>query len=168
MPDAADAVGGKDALDALTAEPLPDEDFDWSGIPEELGGKVGEILALCDENADQFLDFEHRTANRRLLRQVVLADPAYFRGRAAARTSAAAISYMVAHANDSVSIHGPLTTQELLEPFGVKSASQRAHRFRTVLGLPEHLPYYGPMALGSPDYLVSDRRAELIEERDLH
>lgn len=156
------AVGSREALEGLDEQPLPDEAFDWSVVPEEIRPKVEEILAMCDENAVEMLDVEHRTANRRLLARVVAADPAYFRGRAAARTSAAAISYMVAHANDSLSMYGPLTAGELLEPFGVKSASQRAKQFRHALGLPEHFPG-GPMALGAPDLLVGARRAELME-----
>ena len=163
--DPAEAVGGQDALDALDTVPLPDEEFDWDGVPDEVHPKVAEILVLCDENADTLLDVEHRTANRRLLRRVVGADPEFFRGRAAARTTAAAISWMVAHANDSISPYGPLTAGELLEPFGVRSASERAGRFLRALGLPKHFPS-APMALGSPDLLVAERREALIEERD--
>lgn len=161
-----DVVGGRTVLDALTDEPLPDEEFDWHGVPDDIRDKVAEIVGLCDRNADEFLDMEHRTANRRLLRRVVEVDPAFFRGKAAARTSAAAICWMVAQANDSISAYGPLTAGELLEPFGVRSASQRAAHFRSVLGLPEPSPGE-PMSLGSADLLVSDRRRELIDERDM-
>jgi hypothetical protein len=165
MGDPAEAVGGPEALDALDATPLPDEAFDWAGVPDDLRPKLAEILALCDQNAEQFLDVEHRTANRRLLRRVVEADPTFFPGRASARTTAAAISWMVAHANDSISPYGPLTAGELLAPFGVRSASERAGRFLRALELPGHSPAV-PMALGSPDLLVGERRAALIEERD--
>ncbi|HCB03054.1 MAG TPA: hypothetical protein PLZ93_03280 [Nocardioides sp.] len=114
------------------------------------------------------LDIEHRTANRRLLRDVALANPEFFRGRAAARTSAAAISYMIAHANDSVGLYRPLTVSELLASYGVDNASQRSRQFRGFLGLDEYAaPGGGPMALGAPDYLVSDRRIELIREREM-
>ena len=161
--DVAADVGGLDALDALDDEPLPDEEFDWTAVPEDLRPKVAEILALCDQNAEEFLDVEHRTANRRLLQRVVAADPAFFRGRAAARTSAAAICWMVAHANESIS--RTLTAQELLAPFGVSSASDRARKFAKTLGLPDRYAG-GPFILGSPDLLVGERRAALIEERD--
>jgi hypothetical protein len=161
----ADLVGGRAALANLTCDPLPDEGFEWAGIPGDIRPKIEEILRLCDQNAEQLLDIEHRTANRRLLSRLAVADPAFFRGRASARTSAAAVCWMVAHANDSVSMYGPLTAGELLEPFGVRSASQRAKQFRAALGLREHLPVHGPMGLGSPDLLVGDRRAELLEAR---
>jgi hypothetical protein len=54
--------------------------------------------------------------------------------------------------------------QELLEPFGIPSASQPARTFLAAIGLEhqEHLE----IALGSRDYLVSGRRMELIAERD--
>jgi hypothetical protein len=69
----------------------------------DLLPKVAEILALCDENAEEFLDVEHRTANRRPAAPWGWRPtPAFFRGRASARTSAAAICWMVAHANNSI------------------------------------------------------------------
>jgi hypothetical protein len=160
------AVGGPGALASLDDQPLPDEPFDWSGIPDDVTDKVEEVLALCDENADRFLDREHRTANRRLLRSVALADPSFFRGRAAARTSAAAICYLVAHANGSTSPYGPLTMQELLGPFAAGAASQRAKRVREVLGLDVEPPGAHPISLASPEYLVAARRSELIRDRD--
>jgi hypothetical protein len=71
---------------------------------------------------------------------------------------------MVAHANTSIS-PWTLTAQELLAPFGVRSPSDRARKFAKALGLPDRYSD-GPFILGSPDLLVGDRRAALIEERD--
>lgn len=164
--DLADTVGGASALANLSTDPLPDEEFEWAGIPGDIHDKVAEILALCDQNADQFLDIEHRTANRRLLSRLAVADSAFFRGRAAAKTTASAISWMIAHANDSIGLHRRLTAQELLAPYGGGTQSERAARFRKVLGAPDHFPSYGPMALGSPDLLVAARRRSIIEDRD--
>ena len=161
------AVGTQEALDALTDEPLPDEPFDWTGLPDRIRPKLEEIVALCDANADDLLDVEHRTAIRRLLHDVATAQPGYFLGHATARTSAAAIIYMIAHANDSVGIHRDVTVGELLAPFGVASASQRVGQFRRFLGLSEHDPSVGaPMVLGSAAYLVAERRAELMADRE--
>lgn len=160
------AVGSREALEELDDTPLPDEAFDWTGIDNDIRAKVEEILELCDENADAFLDVEHRTANRRLLRAVALADPRFFRGRAAARTSAAAICWLVAQANYSVGQFAPVTMSELLKPFGVTSAGQRGQQFREMLGLHEKFGNIGPNVLGSPDYLVGLNRAELIRRRD--
>ena len=47
--DVAADVGGRDALDALDDEPLPDEEFDWTAVPEDIRPKVAEILALRPE-----------------------------------------------------------------------------------------------------------------------
>lgn len=160
-----EVVGGRAAYEAMTDEPLPDEPFDWTGIRDDVRPKIEEILALCDSSADELLDVEHRTANRRLLRKIALADPDYFLGRAAARTSAAAIAWMIGHANDTFDLMDPTAT-ELLEMFGVRSASQRAGVFRKRLGLPQHTPADGPMVLGDADLLVSARRAELLRLRD--
>jgi hypothetical protein len=162
-----DLVGGPEVLEALTAEPLPGEEpFDWTGVRDDIRPKIEEILALCDASAERDLDLEYRTANRRLLHRLAVADPDYFLGRAAARTSAAAVAWMIAHANDSVGPYAHITVGELLERFGVKSASQRADLFRKRLGLPRHSAANGPMVLGTPDLLVSARRAEIIAERD--
>lgn len=160
-------VGGPEHLAALTDEPLPEEDFDESAIEEDIKPTIGEILALCDAVATELLDVEHRTACRRLLRELAMADPGYFRGRAAARTSAAAVVWMVAHANATVPENPDLTTRELLEPFGVASATVRSRKFRELLGLGNWSPYDGPMSLESARYLVGVRRAELIKQRDL-
>jgi hypothetical protein len=160
------AVGGDDELELLDDDPLPDEPFEWSRIEEDIRPKLEEILRLCDQNAEELLDVEHRTANRRLLHDVAVANPDFFRGRAAARTSAAAICYMVAHANHSLSAYGPLTASELLAQLGASSAGQRSAQFREFLGLPRDQEPGTPMSLGAADYLVGLRRAEIIVERD--
>ena len=75
-----DAVGDADTLDQLDDVVLPDEPFDASGVPDDILPKILEMVALCDENADARLDVEHRTANRRLIRLLALADPGHVRG----------------------------------------------------------------------------------------
>jgi hypothetical protein len=162
-----DTVGDEGELERLDDGPLPDEPFDPYGLDDDIRAKVEEIRLLCDANADSLLDVEHRTANRRLLYDLARVKPTFFRGRAAARTSAAAICYMVAHANDSLSPYGPLTAGDLLAPFGVATAGQRTHQFREFLGLAADPEAGAPMSLGDPSYLVSSRRAALIAQRDL-
>ena len=73
-------VGGEEQLDRLTAEPLPDEPFDDQGIPDEIADRVAETLALVDRCCEELLDTEHRTAVRRLLHDVAIADPRGFDG----------------------------------------------------------------------------------------
>ena len=64
------AAGGDEALRALDDRPLPDEDFDWAGIPVDVHDKVAEVLGLVDACCDDLLDVEYRTACRRLLARV--------------------------------------------------------------------------------------------------
>ncbi len=161
------AVGGPDALAALDDEPLPDEDFDWTGVPDDIRGKIAEIAALCDERADEALDVEHRTAMRRLLHRLATQAPDYFKGRAAARTSAVAVVWMVAHANETIGYGGRLTATALLAPMRSGAPNQRAATFLALLGLPEFVAWQGPMQLGSPELLVARRRARLMGDPGL-
>ncbi len=69
-------VGGRLALRELDDEPLPDEPFEWSGVPEDVRPVVQEVLDACDRCADEMLDVEHRTAMRRSLSRAAVGDPA--------------------------------------------------------------------------------------------
>jgi hypothetical protein len=162
-----DAVGGRDALVRLDASPLPDEPFEWRGIPEDIRGRVQEVLDLCDRCAMDLLDVEHRTAFRRFLGRSAAGDPSIFRRKGSPARAAAAVCWAVAKANESIVYIGSrLESQELIGWFGVKgSVSQRAEVFLKAIGVnPYH--QYGEMALGSPDYLVSERRAGIAAARD--
>jgi len=48
LDDLARAVGGRQALAALDAAPLPAEDFSWDAIPSDVRDRVGEVLGLVD------------------------------------------------------------------------------------------------------------------------
>ena len=69
------AVGGRAVTMALTDDPLPDEPFDWSGVPEDVQERLREVVDLVDGCCAEILDVEHRTAARRLLARSVAADP---------------------------------------------------------------------------------------------
>ena len=159
-----DTWGGKEALRRLDDQPLRDEPFDWTGIAEDIRIEISETLTQLTEHAEQLLDEEYLSAEKRLLHRLASADLDLFRGRASARVAAAAIVWMIARANDATSQYGPLTMQELLAPFGGTHSSDRVHAYLRVLGVAYDVP--GELYLGSPDYLVADRRRELIEERD--
>jgi hypothetical protein len=159
-------VGGPEALDALDVVPLPDEDFDWSRVPEDVHGRVREVLALVDRACDELLDVELRTAARRLLARAAARDPqAVARGKA--ETTAAAICWIAAKAND-VFADDALTVKALLDWFGVgaNTPSQRGKTLLRALGSDPGDIAYGPLDLGSPDYLTAARRAQLITARD--
>jgi hypothetical protein len=61
-----------------------------------------------------------------------------------------------------------MTVGELLVSFGGGSPNDRADRFRTMLGLPRR-PWgggLGRISLGSADYFLSERRAQIVIDRD--
>lgn len=155
-------VGGVQELNALDDTPLPDEDFDWTGIPKDIHQRVAEVLMLCDRGTTALLDTEHRTAARRFLARAAAGDPAAFRRRGSADMSAAAVCWIIAKANNSFSTNR-LYVKDLMAHFGVGGASQRAKVFLSAVGVPADNP---EMELGSADLLVSVARSELIRMRD--
>lgn len=157
-------VGGPDVLADLDDSPLPDESFDWSVVPVDVGDRVGEVLDHLDGCCAQLLDTETRTACRRLLADVVAGDAEVFRRRGRTDTAAAAIAWAVARANGQLR-SGRLTAKELLVCFGVSgSVSQRASTLLKAAGI-ESFSAYGTR-LGSPRYLTSGCRREILDIRD--
>ncbi len=162
------AVGGDAALDVLDAEPLPDEPFDWAGVPDDVHDRVGEVLELADRCCTELLDREYRTVCRRLLADIAAGDPEIFRRRARADTAAAAICWLAGQAN-SLFDHDPgtptLTAKDLAGHFGLGSnASQRSATMLRALGVSDR--QYGRRDLGSPRYLTGGRRARILDLRD--
>jgi hypothetical protein len=157
-----DAAGAR-----LTAKPLPDEEFVWEGIADDIRPVVREVLTACDGCADSLLDVEHRTAMRRFLTRAAVGDPSVFRRKASPVRGAAAVAWAVCRANGTVGGSGsPLSVQELLDWFEVKGAvSQRAEPLLRAIGADPRWRY-GEIALGTPDLLVSGCRADIIEQRE--
>ena len=162
-----DEVGGRAALEKVDAEPLPDEPFALDGVADDIRPVVLQMLTSCDGCADELLDIEHRTAMRRFLGRAAAAHPELFRRKASPVRGAAAIAWAICRANETAGDHdSPLTVQELLSWFGVLgSVSQRAEPLLRAIGV-EPQPGYGPLRLGTPDLLVSGRRAAIITQRD--
>ncbi len=163
-----EAVGGEEALAALDDHPLPDEPFDWDGVPGDIADRVAEVLALCDRCCHELLDSEHRTACRRVLARVATGDPAVFRRKARAETAAAAICWIIGKANDLFSTSaGGMYVKELTEWFGITqgSVSPRAATLLRAAGFDGRSFAYQP-SLGTPELLVSGRRRRIIERRD--
>ncbi|BBZ55221.1 DUF6398 domain-containing protein [Mycolicibacterium phocaicum] len=163
----AQAVGGRRQLDRLGVKPLPDEVFRWGGIPEDIAPRVTEVLALVDSCCNELLDVEYRTACRRLLARVALADPAVFSRRGRAETAAAGLVWIVGQANglfDGTDSSG-LRVKDLAAHFGVGNGSpaQRGVTMLRAMGLTGSA--YG-VNLGSPDYLVAECREWIVQHRD--
>jgi hypothetical protein len=154
-------VGGRETLLALEPEPLPDEDFDWSAVPDDVRSTIEQVLEPLDEFTGRVGGVEYRTACRRFLAAVVAGDANVFRRRASAAGSAAAIAWLLGRENGLVSSGGgSMRAQDLWPQFGVTGGSSRADTFRAAAGL------HWDDALGRPDWLVSTRRAALIRHRD--
>ena len=162
-----EAAGSADALRTLDDRPLPDEAFDWSGIPADVHDKVGEVLDLIDACCDQLLDVEYRTACRRLLSRAAAGDPEVFRRRASSVTAAAAICWIVGKDNDLFSaVGGGMLVKDLMRHFGLQgSVSQRASTFMKAAGFDPYMLRW-ELRLGDPELLVSGRRRWMIELRD--
>lgn len=157
-------VGGRLVLMRLDDAPLPDEPFEWAGVPEDIHDRVREILELCDRCADELLDVEHRTAMRRFLGRAAVGDPAIFRRRASSARGAAAVAWAVGSANGT--FDRTLLVQDLLAWFGVSgSVSQRAEPFLRANGVDPH-GHWGRVELAAPDLLVAQQRRDIIDTRD--
>jgi len=160
-------VGGMEALTALDDKPLPDEEFDWRGVPEEIRPVVQAILVRSDGCADELFDVEHRTAMRRLLARAASRDPMLFRRKASPVRGAAALAWAIATANETVNNYrSELTTRDLLETFDITgSVSDRARTLLRAAGIEERYSW-GPARIDDPSLLVSRLRRRLTKERD--
>lgn len=160
----ADAVGGKEELDRLDTQPLPDEEFDWSDIPEDIAATVSAVLDAADRCCAELLNVEYRTVCRRVLARVARRAPEAFRRRASTVTAAAAVVWIAGKGNGLFDFGSPVRSSHIVEHFGIKSSpSQRGGTFLRAAGFPGngyHVQY------GSPEYLVSSQRESLIAARD--
>lgn len=162
------AVGDRITLMNLDAEALPDEQFEWAGVPDDIRPRVQDVLDACDRCCAEVLDVEHRTAMRRFLSRAAVGDPAIFRRKASALRGAAAVAWVICRANNSAGNDDgmQLEVKELLAWFGVKgSASQRAEPLLRANGIDPHT-LYGSMDLGAPDLLTAKRRTQILSARD--
>ncbi|MFV8301025.1 DUF6398 domain-containing protein [Mycolicibacterium fortuitum] len=161
----AGAVGSHEQLDRLDTAPLPDEPFDWSGIPDDIAARVAEVLELTDRCCDELLDdVEYRTAARRVLARVASEGPAVFRRKAAVDTAAAAVVWIVGKANGLFEAVSGLRAADIVRHFDIKgSPSQRGAVMLRAGGFRDETY---EVELGSPDYLIADRRQWIIGRRD--
>ena len=163
----ANEVGSMDALMALDAEPLPDEDFDWTDIPEKIRPAVEAILDECDRCADTLFDVEHRTVMRRFLARAARNDPKVFARKGSPVRGAAAVAWLITTGNRTAGVwSAAMTSKELLAHFGLTgSVSDRASTLMRAAGTSS---FYTPSLIkfGDPALLVSSRRRYLVDSRD--
>ncbi len=161
-------VGGMDALVELDDVPLPEEEFDWEGIEEDVRPAVRAILEECDGCADALLDVEHRTAMRRFLARAARNDPKVFARKGSPLRGAAAVAWVISTGNRTAGVWSAgMTTKDLLAHFGITgSVSDRAGTLMRAAALPTgYVTSSGGLA--DTGLLVSARRRKLIESRDL-
>ncbi|MBO0813210.1 MAG: hypothetical protein J2P23_14365 [Microlunatus sp.] len=159
-------AGGRQALEVLTDQPLPDESLSFDGIPEDIHGKVREIGRLVDDACTVLFDLEARTAARRILHDIAVADPDIFRRKGRTDGAAAAVCWitMINNIENLYRHDGWVSVKELMSQLGVRTApSQRAKPMVAALGTEVR---DGRFDLGEPRYLTSSTRRELISFRD--
>ncbi|UVI36306.1 hypothetical protein [Brevibacterium spongiae] len=166
----AEEVGGLDALQALTDEPLADEDLDTTDLTDDivdrLTGLVPEIRRIADE---VFAEPELATSALRFLTEAGRGDPAFFRRRLADRTLLAALFWIVGKNNKLFSgqwsSESDMTIGELQHHLGVSSSPKpTAEKMLHAAG---HELSDVEVILGDPRFLISRRRQRIIENRDM-
>ncbi|HEY5787027.1 MAG TPA: hypothetical protein VIT65_19865 [Microlunatus sp.] len=158
-------VGGSEALDSLTTEPLTDEPAELCAVPEDVRERVEEALGVADRVVEQIFGTEVRIAVRRLLTDAAAADPEIYRRKGRTDTIAVGACLAVTQANHLIHPHGPMPVKAVSEHFGLASApSTRVLVLRrAVTGIRSGS---AETSLRSPRYLTSQRRSELVTARD--
>ena len=152
---------------ALDEVPLPDEEFDWVGIPEGIRLAVQAILEQSDRCADALFDVEHRTAMRRFLARAARKDPKVFARKGSPVRGAAALAWVITTGNRTAGVwSAEMTAKDLLAHFGITgSVSDRAGTLMRAAGMPTGYAT-SSIELGDPGLVVSVRRRKLIQSRD--
>lgn len=166
---AVELVGGEEALAALDAEPLPDEELQLDRVSEDILGRVQETTRLCDEAADALFDQEIRTACRRVIAQTAAEEPGVFRRKSKDVTAAAAVLWAVATVNNRMGLYsgwnGPMA-KDLTAHFGTAvSYADRARPFLRSFGGRDY-QRSTDLSFATPAVLTGARRAALIRLRD--
>ena len=164
----ADEVGGTDVLDSLDDTPLPDEEFDWDKVPDDVRDRLGQVVAACDRCCDDLLGAEYRTACRRLLARAAPGLSGMLGGQAKPEAIAAAACWVIGKGNHRFGQQaGELRIKDLMSYFslGQSTVSERGYQIMRAAGI-QPATAYPELRLGSPDLLVSARRRRIIEIRD--
>src|SRR5690606_10839018 len=136
------------ALDSLDADPLPDEGFHWDGVAGDIVPAVTAVLDILDPHTEAIGGRELRTVARRVLARAASGDPAVFRRKARADTTAAAICWAVARANGILATSGGgMRARDLWQRFGVTPASGRARTLLTAGGFDPNCSRLGSVEL---------------------
>jgi hypothetical protein len=166
-------VGGFDALMRLDAEPLPNDDFDWSAVEAEDRPFVTMVLERVERYCESVLDAEYRTIARRILARVAGRDPRVLRRSRNVDRFAAGLVWLTGRGSSRFERSaGPPSSRDLWEWFGVTDCADRGRSLRIAADLfpDDHLIEHifpGDLALGDAGLIHSSYRAHLVRLRDL-
>jgi hypothetical protein len=165
-------VGGYDELMRLDAEPLPNEEFEWSTVEPQDRAFVTLVLALVDRYCEEVLDDEYRTIARRILARVAARDPRVLRRSQNTDRFAAGLVWLAGRGSGRFERSGgPPSSRELWQWFGVTDCSDRGRSLRIAADLfpADHLighVFPGDLALDDAALLHSCYRKGLVMRRD--
>ncbi len=159
MRELANRVGGWDALDALDAAPLPDEPLALEDVADDILPAVLAASDALDEEISQrglSNPVELRTAGRRLVARLALADPGAWRRKANPASTACAIAYVLYDVNGL--LRSTLPVKDLVASFGLKSAPHSRIKVFRRAG-------FGDAWDGDVSLMTSASRQEIMELR---
>jgi hypothetical protein len=165
-------VGGFDELMHLDAEPLPNEEFDWSTVEPQDETFVALVLMLVDECCDQMLDNEYRTIARRMLARIAARDPRVLRRSENTDRFAAGLVWLAGRGSGGFARRGSRPKSgQLWRWFGVTDCSDRGRSLRAAADLfPDadlaDYTFSDELALGDAGLLHSRFRKSLVIQRD--
>jgi hypothetical protein len=156
-------AGGAEALAALTDDPLPDEPFEWSGVPEQWRDATAATLDRLDQVATDLCDIEVRTMGRRMLAALVVGDKGLFKRSADADRLAVAIIWVICDRMDvrRGALGFGFRTQKALSAATGVPASAISSRSKTVGNTLDRLDFDWTLALHS------SRRRTMLETRQM-
>ncbi len=160
----ADEVGGAEALEALTVEPLPDEAVDLTEVAEDIRDRVQAAIDYAAPVTERVFGLEVRTAVRRLLVDSAVVDPAIFRRRGRLDTLGAGACLAVVQANHVLGPRGSMPAKDFAGHFDLSSSP--VHRADTLrYAMTGGRRCSAGTSLRSPRYLTSQRRTQILAAR---
>jgi hypothetical protein len=176
-------VGGIDALEGLTTEPITDTGFDWSAVRDEDREVVAAVLDAAEASLGgernlggsslglpPLIDDEYRAIVWRLLARISKIEPTALKKSSPARVCAA-LFWLAMRASDGFRRHGVLTADYLWKMFGVSGCAELGRFLVRAAGVaqdPEISDRHHSSGVRLPDprLLHSDERTHLVKERE--
>lgn len=171
--DLAQEVGGMDALENLSTDPLPTAElFSFEGVPEDVHDTVTKVRDMISTHAPKYFeDPEILTSAYRTLNLVARTNPEAFRRRAKDLNTAGAVLLIVGYNNQYFVDHPQgYTASGMARSMGVKTVpTDRAYTLAEDLNKARSRLFGGTnFTLGKPELLTSMRRIQILERKELY